>query len=62
MEKIRARAHGCTRLRGERFADGPIFTSFDYPGATSTFAWGINTRGDIVGSYLNPDKSDHGFC
>ena len=42
-------------------ADGPTFTSIDFPGATSTSAWGINARGDIVGGYLSPDKSDHGF-
>ncbi len=42
-------------------ADGPTFTSIDFPGATSTSAWGINTQGDIVGGYLAPDKSDHGF-
>ncbi|MEO8595675.1 MAG: hypothetical protein ABI759_20315 [Candidatus Solibacter sp.] len=42
-------------------AAGPTFTSIDFPGATSTSAWGINTQGDIVGGYLAPDKSDHGF-
>jgi uncharacterized membrane protein len=43
------------------FADGPTFATIDFPGATQTLAWGINTRGDIVGAYLNADKSDHGF-
>src|SRR5882724_9539698 len=42
-------------------ADGPTFTTIDFPGATQTLAWGINTRGDIVGNYVNADKSDHGF-
>src|SRR5258708_39934470 len=40
---------------------GPTFSTIDFPGAATTLAWGINTRGDIVGGYLNADKSDHGF-
>src|SRR5260370_29917240 len=40
---------------------GPTFTTIEFPGAATTLAWGINTRGDIVGGYLNADKSDHGF-
>jgi hypothetical protein len=32
-----------------------VFTSIDFPGASSTFAaMGINEQGDIVGSYFNP--------
>src|SRR3989442_14982645 len=42
-------------------ADGPAFTTIEFPGATLTNAFGINNRGDIVGNYLNADKSDHGF-
>src|SRR5947207_2140486 len=42
-------------------ADGPTFTTIEFPGATLTNAFGINTRGDIVGNYVNADKSDHGF-
>ena len=42
-------------------ADGPSFTTIEFPGATLTNAFGINSRGDIVGNYLNADKSDHGF-
>jgi hypothetical protein len=30
---------------------GTNFTSFDFPGATSTLAWGINSNGQIVGIY-----------
>src|SRR5438093_11037998 len=30
---------------------GGTFTSIDFPGASSTFAWGINSRGDIVEQY-----------
>src|SRR5436190_16127525 len=40
---------------------GPTFTTIDFPGAILTNAFGINTRGDIVGNYVNADKSDHGF-
>ena len=29
------------------------FTTIDYPGATQTEAWGINTAGQIVGVYRN---------
>src|SRR6185295_1316799 len=43
------------------FADGPTFTTIEFPGATLTNAFGINSRGDIVGNYMNADKSDHGF-
>ena len=43
------------------FGQGPTFTAIEFPGAATTLAWGINTRGDIVGGYLNADKSDHGF-
>src|SRR5713101_8017785 len=43
------------------FGDGPTFTPIDFPGAASTQAWGINNRGDIVGTYTLADKSTHGF-
>jgi hypothetical protein len=42
-------------------ADGPTFTSIDFPGATSTQAWGINLNGDIVGFYVSADKATHAF-
>jgi uncharacterized membrane protein len=32
---------------------GYTFTSIDYPGATSTSAYGINDAGQIVGSYFS---------
>jgi hypothetical protein len=38
------------------FADGPTFTTIEFPGAATTYAWGINTRGDIVGGYVNADN------
>ncbi len=37
------------------------FTLIDYPGASSTMAWGINSRGDIVGYYTGADNNSHGF-
>jgi probable HAF family extracellular repeat protein len=43
------------------FGQNPTFTTIDFPNATSTQAWGINSRGDIVGFYVNADKSSHGF-
>ncbi len=39
----------------------PAFTTIDFPGTASTTPWGFNTRGDIVGLYVNADKSTHGF-
>src|SRR5437773_1297597 len=38
----------------------PTFANIDYPGVTSTQAWGINPRGDIVGVYTSAGH-DHGF-
>lgn len=35
--------------------------TFGYPGATSTTPSGIDDRGVIVGTYTNPDSSQHGF-
>jgi len=43
------------------FGQGPNFTTIDFPGAASTQPWGINTRGDVVGRYVNSDKTTHGF-
>ena len=37
------------------------FTSFDYPSAASTIAWGINTDGAVVGAYTDSAGSTHGF-
>jgi probable HAF family extracellular repeat protein len=41
--------------------EDPAFTTIDFPNATSTQAWGINPRGDIVGFYVTADKASHGF-
>lgn len=40
-----------------------VFSSFDFPGAAVTQAYGINARGDIVGTYQKPapGNSNHGF-
>ena len=48
-----AGAHGFV-LRDEGYI--PI----DFPGATATRAFGINARGDVVGSYVAAGKT-HGF-
>lgn len=37
------------------------FTPIDFPGASSTQAWGINMHGEIVGFYAQPDTTVHGF-
>src|ERR1700682_5896042 len=37
----------------QRRHSGGMFTTFDFPGAISTRAVGLNARGDIVGSYCN---------
>jgi probable HAF family extracellular repeat protein len=40
--------------------DGDMFTTFDVPGAASTFASGINDRGQIVGFFIK--ALQHGSC
>ena len=42
-------------------ADDFTYTTIDFSGATATLAAGINTSGQIVGGYLLPDQSRHGF-
>ncbi len=37
------------------------YTQLDYPGAKSTRASGINSRGDIVGDYTDQANKNHGF-
>jgi hypothetical protein len=38
------------------------YTSFEFPGASGTFAMGINDYGDVVGWYTLPNSSNsHGF-
>jgi uncharacterized membrane protein len=43
------------------FGQGGTFTAIDFPGATTTQAWGINASGDIIGNYVSADKATHGF-
>jgi len=40
---------------------GATLTSFDFPGATGTNAFGINSAGQIVGKYFTADGLTHGF-
>jgi len=37
------------------------FTAIDYPGAVATTAFGINERGEVVGSYTDSSNKTHGF-
>jgi probable HAF family extracellular repeat protein len=37
------------------------FTNIDVPGAASTYAYGINNSGQVVGNYLVHNIDDHGF-
>lgn len=40
---------------------GDGYTTLDFPGASQTRAFGINARGDVVGTYIAADKTTHGF-
>jgi uncharacterized membrane protein len=40
---------------------GDGYTTLDFPGAFQTRAFGINARGDVVGTYIAADKTTHGF-
>jgi uncharacterized membrane protein len=46
--------HGFVLMKGK-------YLSFDYPGATQTYANGINNAGQIVGSYTLDGQTFHGF-
>jgi len=37
------------------------YTQIDYPGAASTFCYGIDTAGDISGYYVDSSGTSHGF-
>jgi len=37
------------------------FESVDFPGAAATQAWAINSRGEIVGSYVDSAGKTHGY-
>ena len=41
---------------------GNTYTTIDFPGATDTWATGVNKKGDLVGYYyVAPDTTLHGF-
>ena len=42
-------------------AEEPAPATIDFPGASSTQTWGINSRGEIVGFYVSTDNVTHGF-
>src|SRR5262252_5525367 len=46
---------------GSTAAADPALTKIDYPGAPSSQVWAMNTGGDLVGYYTDPDRSNHGF-
>ena len=37
-----------------------VYTSIDFPGATGTFAFGVNDAGQVVGEYVDT-TGRHGF-
>jgi probable HAF family extracellular repeat protein len=37
------------------------YTQIDVPGANSTNAWGVSSKGDVVGSYYDAAFTQHGF-
>lgn len=41
--------------------DDGTFTPFSVPGSTSTSAWDVNPRGDIVGVYVDGAGAAHGY-
>jgi len=48
--------------KGESVDATFTYTTFDFPGAVSTVASGINARGDIVGTYIDAGGRRHGFA
>src|SRR5579872_833757 len=48
-------------LASAAFADSFTFSSIDVPGATKTYAIGINASGQIVGGYVDVTGTEHGF-
>ena len=40
---------------------GTGFTTVDFPGAISTFLYGINNAGQMVGAYVDDGQATHGF-
>jgi len=46
--------HGFSDING-------VYSSFDAPGATQTYAYGVNNSGQIVGYYVDANGVNHGF-
>lgn len=44
-----------------RAQEPPRFTSIDFPEAVTTTAFGMNSEGDVVGSYKDAAGKRHGF-
>ena len=60
--KILAGLFGSALFFGTALAqDQPHSTTFDYPGAVITTAYGINPAGEIVGRYTDSAGTVHGF-
>ena len=51
----------CLAVPNASASDQETFTTIDVPGASSTAAAAINSRGDIVGAYNTADGMSHGF-
>ena len=52
---------GSLSERGGSPSETFTFTPIDVQGAVATQAWGINARGDIVGSYIDAAGRSHGY-
>jgi uncharacterized membrane protein len=51
----------CLAAAAPLSAEEHRFVTIDFPGASTTVAFGINARGDIVGRYEDGDGASHGF-
>ncbi len=49
-----------TGIHGFRMV-GTVETQLDYPGASTTWAWGVNSKGVIVGYYTDSGEFAHSF-
>lgn len=49
---------GC--LHGFLLSAG-VYTTFDFPAATTTLAFGINSSDDVVGPYIDSSGRVHGY-
>lgn len=50
-----------TQRRGYLRAANGDLTAFVFPGASATYAYGVNTAGTVVGAYDDVDGKRHGF-